>query len=140
MSTRCQIGFYDMGIFGNQDKNLKNWDVLIYRHSDGYPVNVVNELMPILQDFDKKRGLSDTEYAGAWLCAKWKTDYLNIGVSKNFHYNIEYFYAVTLQHLQVYHIQVYDVIHKNWDKPITPKNFYLIKTINIKNWSSEYGK
>lgn len=86
MSTRCQIGFYE-----NDKEELENWDVLLYRHSDGYPEDdcgVVATILPILQDFQENRGLSDTEYAGAWVCARLKDNYLNIGISKDFHWDI----------------------------------------------------
>lgn len=100
MSTRCQIGFYELG-----QKNLYKWEALIYRHSDGYPdgeSGVIATVKPILDDFNKNRGLDDLEYAPAWLVAKLKTDYLNIGISSGFHGDIEYFYAVYPDRLDVY--------------------------------------
>ena len=74
MSTRCQIGVYE-----NKDKSLKEFDVLLYRHSDGYPGKADNseggvlpEIIPFLKWWKSQRGISDTEYAGArllqWLC------------------------------------------------------------------------
>ena len=103
MSTRCQIGFYK-----TDDAPLYKWDALIYRHSDGYPNTehgVLATLMPILADFAEHRGLSDTEYAAAWVVAKLKDDYLNIGISRELHGDIEYFYAVTPNLLKVYEAQ-----------------------------------
>ena len=100
MSTRCQIGFYEQGV-----KDLTKFEALIYRHCDGYPdgeSGVPADIVPILKDFNKNRGLDDTEYASAWLVAKLKTDYLNIGISKDFHGDIEYFYAVYPDRLEVY--------------------------------------
>ena len=100
MTTRCQIGFYRRG-----EKDLKNWEALIYRHSDGYPdrdSGVLADIVPILNDFNQFRGLSDTEYAAAWLVAKLKTDYLNIGICKNFHGDIDYFYAVYPDEMVIY--------------------------------------
>ena len=89
MGTRCQIGFYS-----KDEKDLHNWEALIYRHWDGYPKGVLPDLLPVLREFDKGRGLDDVEYASAWLVKEWKKDFLNIGISKDIHGDIEYFYAV----------------------------------------------
>jgi len=100
MSTRCQIGFYEDG-----EKNLQNFEALIYRHCDGYPDSehgVIATVVPILKGFDKERGLDDIEYASAWLVKELKTDVLNIGICKFFHVDIEYFYAVYPDRLDVY--------------------------------------
>jgi hypothetical protein len=120
MSTRCQIGFYQQG-----EQNLEKWEALIYRHSDGYPDTqhgVVATVLPILKDFDKNRGLDDIEYASAWLVTSLKTDYLNIGISNKFHYDIEYFYAVFTDGT----VKIFDT-HGN----ITPVHWELLNTINI---------
>ena len=99
MSTRCQIGFYEP-----KEKDLNNFEALIYRHCDGYPDRVLPDIMPILKDFQDNRGLTDIEYASAWLVAKLKTDYLNIGICKGFHGDIEYFYAIYPDEVKVYDI------------------------------------
>ena len=102
MSTRCQIGFYEA-----EEKDLSKHQALIYRHCDGYPDDaggVIATILPILQDFQKNRGLSDIEYAAAWLVAKLKTDYLNIGISSGLHEDIEYFYAVYPDRIDIYDI------------------------------------
>lgn len=107
MATRSQVGFYNTE--PKTDEELeKNWRVLVYRHWDGYPDGVLPELLPIVRDFHKNRGLSDAEYAGAWLVAKWKDDYLNIGISKGFHSDIEYFYAVSPTSVKVYEANMWD--------------------------------
>jgi len=100
MSTRCQIGFYE-----SKPTDLNKWEALIYRHSDGYPDTehgVIATILPILADFNTNRGLEDSEYASAWLVAQLKTDYLNIGISKDFHWDIRYFYAVYPSQVDVY--------------------------------------
>lgn len=100
MSTWCQIGFYEQGV-----KDLAKFEALIYRHCDGYPdgeSGVPATIVPILKDFNKNRGLDDVEYASAWLVAKLKTNYLNIGICKDFHGDIEYFYVVYPDRLEVY--------------------------------------
>ena len=89
MSTRCQIAFYT-----GHDKDLPQFDALIYRHWDGYPSGVLPDLLPVLRDFHQHRGLGDVEYASAWLVSRWKNYYLNIGISKWFHGDIEWLYAV----------------------------------------------
>tara|TARA_Y100000310_G_C20020129_1_gene506993 strand:- start:3 stop:359 length:357 start_codon:yes stop_codon:yes gene_type:complete len=112
MSTRCQIGFYEP-----DTENLQNFEALIYRHSDGYPDSehgVIATIKPILDDFNKNRGLDDMEYASAWLVAKLKDDYLNIGISKAFHGDIEYFYAVYPNRMDIY--ETPDSKPQNWKR------------------------
>ena len=97
MATRSQIGFYEAG------DQLSKPTALIYRHWDGYPEGVLNDIIPILKDFDQNRGLADVEYAAAWLVAKLKKDdYLNIGICKSLHGDIEYYYAVYPDRIDVY--------------------------------------
>ena len=97
MATRSMIGFYPEG-----QTDLESWEALIYRHWDGYPDGVLPEIMPILQDFDKNRGLSDIEYASAYLVARLKDDYFNYGIAKAFHGDIEYYYAVYPDKVEIY--------------------------------------
>jgi hypothetical protein len=112
MSTRCQIGFYE-----SKPEKLDQWEALIYRHSDGYPDSehgVLATVLPILHDFDKNRGLDDAEYAAAWLVARLKTDYLNIGISKEFHGDIEFYYVVYPSQVDVYKVG-YDSPPEQWN-------------------------
>lgn len=51
MSTRSQI-------------KVKGSEVLIYKHSDGYPSEVLPTLVPIMRRFKNERG-NDVEYANA---------------------------------------------------------------------------
>jgi len=118
MSTRCHIAFYE-----NETDPLENWEVLLYRHSDGYPDTehgVVADIVPFLEDFHANRGLGDTEYAGACLMAWFKLGYWNRladypenkaskifdfvghGICKDLHGDIEFFYAVSPQSLRVF--------------------------------------
>lgn len=69
MSTRCQIGFYQAG-----EADLKKFEALLYRHSDGYPgtedgeeYGVLSEIVPFLRWFDNNRGTGDLEYVSARL-------------------------------------------------------------------------
>lgn len=125
MSTRCQIGFY-----GKEEKNLKNWKVMIYQHWDGYPDHeggVIATVVPILKDFNKNRGLMDWEYASAWLVKELKDDYLNIGISNDFHGNIDFYYAVFPDELEVYKVNM--SYNKKTD---FEKDFTKTKTVNLK--------
>jgi hypothetical protein len=118
VSTRCQIGIY------NSNKSyLSCPDILIYRHSKGYPdgdSGVVADLMPFLRAFKKNRGLSDWSYLGAWLLYHLIGQYDNfIGVpqdckclgygiefpgTKGLHGDIEYFYFIAPDVLRVYKV------------------------------------
>ena len=146
MSTRCQIGFYD----NPKQKNLRKFTALVYRHSDGYPgkedgsdYGVLTDIVPFLKWFNKERGLSDTEYAAArclqHLCNTYDTQVtkdskqffgtpntddaglLGHGICRGFHGDIEYFYAVYPDRLEVY------------DTPFDaePDKWKLIETIKL---------
>lgn len=124
MSTRCQIGFYEP-----ETEDLNKWEALIYRHSDGYPDTehgVVATIKPILDDFNTNRGLDDLEYASAWLVAKLKGGYLNIGICKDFHGDIEYYYAVYPDKLEVYQVK-WDAEYNHLD----PNQWEKIQTISL---------
>jgi len=121
MSTRCQIGFYP-----TKDTPLNQWEALVYRHSDGYPdtkVGVLADILPTLKEFHAIRGLDDCEYAAAVVIGElkrrqweWVRQYRGIdgkgldrqwamighGVSKKFHVDIEYLYAVSPECVRVF--------------------------------------
>ena len=102
MSTRCQIGFYK-----KKEEDLNKWEALLYKHSDGYPDTehgVIETITPILTSFNKERGLDDIEYASAWLVAKLKADYLNIGICNSLHGDIEFYYAVYPDKISVFEV------------------------------------
>jgi hypothetical protein len=126
MSTRSQIGFYKRKPKQNE---LKEWESLIYRHSDGYPTGVLPDIIPFLKWWKSKRGINDLEYCAArllqWLCNEYdkhskefekqigKTalsndgDYTGIyghGICKGFHGDIEYYYAIYPNSLQIYSV------------------------------------
>jgi hypothetical protein len=148
MSTRCQIGIYSDNpeqkyngkltvggektniIIDNKKYGLKNFEALLYKHSDGYPSGMLPDIIPFLRFFEKARGISDTEYVAArllqWLCnisdkddlASYKnyplsyphmvngllpfTGILSHGICKDFHGDIEYFYAIYPSGINVY--------------------------------------
>jgi hypothetical protein len=122
MSTRCQIGFYDESAAG-----LKDWTGLVYRHSDGYPgkvdgseYGVLADIVPFLKTFPRK---GDAEYTGArllqYLCNEYdkggydkyetektghKGGVLGHGISKEWHADLEYYYAVYKDRVEVYEV------------------------------------
>ncbi len=92
----CQMGFY------NKNAALEDYEVLVYQHNDGEPENVIDIIVPILKDFVINRGSFDVEHAAAWLVAKLKTGYTNIGVGKALYSDLEYYYAVYPDHIDIY--------------------------------------
>ena len=121
MSTRCNIAFYD-----KKPEKLEKFEVLLYRHSDGYPKGVLPEIMPFLKGFKKKRGLNDIEYVSArllqHLCNEYDgimkplelknghneklifTGILGYGICNQFHGDIEYLYVIYPNKVEVYDI------------------------------------
>jgi hypothetical protein len=138
MSTRCHIGFYQ----DPEETDLKQFEALIYRHSDGYPgtvdgseYGVLADIVPYLKWFDKERGLSDTEYAAArllqFLCNEYDqatptkeipTGTLGHGICRDFHGDHKYYYAVYSNRLEVYDCD-FDAPPEKWKK---------IETVNLK--------
>lgn len=132
MSTRCQIGVYEKR---PTKKGLPNFEALLYRHSDGYPdteSGVLHDIIPFLQDFQKNRGLDDSEYVSARLMQHltniadqqlddWYKErpeyqttaqtykYTGFGICNSFHGDIEYYYAISPTHLDVYDVSFADV-------------------------------
>lgn len=154
MSTRCQIGFYK-----SKEKKLQDFEVLIYRHSDGYPgkvdkdgkeidYGVLADILPFLKWWKKARGLSDLEYVSArllqYLCNKYDkqskkicreikstydgneqfTGILGHGICKEFHWDIEYFYKIYPDAIEIYEARI------KGDK-FNPEEFKRKKTIEI---------
>jgi len=137
MSTRCQIGIYE-----SKEKKLKDFEVLLYKHGDGYPEGVLPDIIPFLKWWKDQRGIDDSEYAGArllqWLCnvhdgcfitenvMRKNTDYTGIygcGICKDFHGDIEYFYKVYPNKVEIYEVpfmEEFDI-----------SKFKLIKTVNF---------
>jgi len=135
MSTRCHIGFY-----GKEptQKEIDKPDVLLYKHSDGYPEGTLPQLTEFCMLFNEHRGLSDTEYAGA-RAMQYLTNYadketnefydqrpditqetrdtfsfLGYGISKNFHGDIEYHYAVSPESIKVYTVHYKENENGDW--------------------------
>lgn len=122
MATRCHIAFYEQ----ESEADLTKFAALIYRHWDGYPAAVLPEIIPILKEFQAERGLSDVEYASAYLVARLKTGFLNIGISAALHGDIEYLYAV-------YPSGRIDIYTTNfWRGDFTDVD--KVETVNIQTW------
>jgi len=129
MSTRCQLGIYS-----SKKKKIKEYDVLLYRHWDGYPEGVLPDIIPFLREFSKKRGIDDTESCAAWLLHEMisKVDkeseikFLGYGIcgDKELHRDIEYFYRIEPDVVKVYKT-VYDY------KTFSRKGFKLIKKVKL---------
>jgi len=145
MSTRCNIGFYKAT---PKQKDLLTPEALLYKHSDGYQENMLPLLTDFLKRFNVVRGLEDIEYASAHTLVhivnsqngemkKWteeqgreyREDFCGFGICKPefLHWDIEYFYAISPEHLQVYAVNMpYDA------KKMLSKHFTLLDTIKLK--------
>ena len=110
MSMKCQIGFYNEEPKGRTDI-MGRWQSLLYRHSDGYPEGLVPDILPVIREFMSKCGW-DPEYMSACVMAQMKRAhcgkpqgeirFLGHGICRDFHQDIEYFYAVTPTDIIVY--------------------------------------
>jgi hypothetical protein len=158
MSTRAQIGFYNSesdkresfqaliyrhsdGYPGSEKPEDKDYGVL-------------TDIVPFLEWFRDERGLTDLEYVSArllqYLCNlydKSSIDYaiatktrqvnhspeftgtLGHGICKEFHGDIAYFYKISPESLQVYHIET--KFSADFSKVLSEK-FVLIKTIDLR--------
>lgn len=148
MSTRSQIAIFDGDISDKLDNvNFlsKKWQALIYRHNDGYPESVVEDILPLIKQFIEVRGFYDSEYLSACLVGflkcwhsgmpfykagssrnirvnNFETDVLCHGISKQLHGDIEYLYCIDSKNLYVFSVSC-------WDKPY---KFELLETHSIK--------
>jgi hypothetical protein len=130
MSTRCQIGYY-------RDFEDEVPEVLLYKHSDGYPEDTLVAIADFLKEFVPARGVEVPEYLMAQLLvslvnrsnrerdafeAKFYADrpaarepnFLGFGIcgDKQLHYDIEYLYKITPAGVQVYRVASVDVTGK----------------------------
>lgn len=90
MSTRCQVGIYS-----NKEQNQDQPNVLIYRHTDGYPEGILSEITDYVDEFIAERG-DDPEYLAARLTAMLCETCPSIGVGGPDckHTDIEFYYRV----------------------------------------------
>jgi len=153
MSTRCQIGIFE------NSKDLAKPDFLMYKHSDGYPEGVLPLLEPFLKRFYQERGFDPEYLMAWMVHefiserVKWQKRNHRIYVKKDpamvryypkdgrcwvdygvcgdrkLHGDIEYFYAIFKDRLEVYKADIpYDLSTKKDGKP----KFELLKTIWLK--------
>lgn len=91
MSTRCQIGVYE-------DAESTTPNVLIYRHTDGYPGGILDDIKDYVGQFMGARG-PDPEYLAArltWKICETVPGFLSAGVGGPdcWHGDIQFFYRV----------------------------------------------
>lgn len=134
MPTRCQIGIYSLPhneryISSERLDALQGWDVLLYKHQDGYPENMAPLLEPLVARCAKACGFFDAEYLSAWICHHLIADYiesnktaakryehipedgvdfLGYGISSSMHTDIEYFYKIEPNKLSTYAVTYED--------------------------------
>ncbi len=97
MSTRCQIGFYK-----DEKQKLNRPEVLLYCGNDGRPGCMMPLLIASLQTLDDDNRLDDIETSSAkvlydmmhYLGKSHPKSYTAYGISKLFHGDIDYFYAI----------------------------------------------
>lgn len=142
MSTRAHIGFFEKE---PTEAERTKPEVLIYKHSDGYPEGTLPQLTEFCKLFNEHRGLRDNEYATA-RCVQFMTNYddkemaewhkeqgrkennptwsfLGYGVGTGFHGDIEYYYVVTPEEIKVY------AVGYNYDEEDEEKRYLPILTL-----------
>lgn len=140
MSTRAHIAFFAEE---PTPETITKPEVLIYKHSDGYPEETLPLVVGFSTAFNKKRGLRDVDYATAQCIAyliansddgmkKWYEevykkeyvkDYLGYGLGTTFHGDIEFYYVVTPDEVKVYSVDY------NYDEPDEAKRYNPILTL-----------
>lgn len=127
MSTRCQIGYY-------RTFETDYPEILIYKHSDGYPSDTLVAIADFLREFIPARGVDDPEYLMAQLLVslvnranrdredferKFYQDkpgyvyepgpyrFLGFGIcgDRRLHWDIEYLYCITPAGVQCYGVE-----------------------------------
>lgn len=131
MSTRCMLGFYHSEET-EERPDLEDPHTLIYRHSDGYPEGVLPDIIPMLVYFSKERG-NDPQYQAARVLQymmnmsdknanEWRMrqtnnekkpfdiekadtyELLGYGISMELHGDIEYYYAIYPDRVDIYKV------------------------------------
>lgn len=111
MSTRSNIGFYKDG-----QKSLERFEMILYRHCDGFPKDVLAEIVPVLKNVIA---------LGGWIprdAAKMLVDQSEdrIGFSEGIHWDINYFYAVYPDRIEVFKMRIgaKPDVGKDWIKTV----------------------
>jgi hypothetical protein len=110
MSTRCNIGIYE-----EKEEKLENPDVILYKHSDGYPEGTLPLLKKFMENPKNDRNRYDYEYQSAWLLHTlinqgiedsitfgYETIHVGYGICKEIHGDIEYYYAIYPDRIETY--------------------------------------
>ncbi len=148
MSTRAHIAFFDAEPGAEQ---VTKPDVLIYKHSDGYPEGTLPQLTEFCKLFNEHRGLHNNEYATA-RCVQFMTNhddkemaewyketkipntdtfsFLGYGVGTGFHGDIEFYYVVTPEEIKVFEVN-YNYDEEDEEKRYQPK-LALVDTVPLK--------
>lgn len=93
MSTRCQFGFY-----ARAKDDVRKPQILIYRHNDGYPDAIFEDLMPPMQVFLDERGMDEEYFRARFVAAVCTTrpGVLSVGLCTGLHGDEEFFYRINL--------------------------------------------
>lgn len=139
MSTRAQVGFYD-----KKPEEITREGIYLYRHSDGYPREMVPDIMDFCVLYLKGRSHFDAGYMRAQLIARLVSKYqrwlIGHGLEWGFQVNtgdwwrgysidaelqgdIEYFYAVYPGAMDVYEAHTYGQVKMK-----------LLGTIKFEDW------
>ena len=129
MSTRCNIGVYE-----EEDQKLEKPNIILYKHSDGYPEGTLPLLKKFMENPKNNRNRYDSEYESAWLIHTlinqqiedsieygYNLPHVGYGICEDIHGDIEYYYAVYPDRIEVY--------KAGFDQGF--RDFELIQTVNL---------
>lgn len=145
MSTRSNIALYT-----GTKPNLLSPDILLYRHSDGYPDAVLPDLIPFLKRFAKARGWDEPDYMAARLiqhmcnlddaaCSQfnssrkkyenceWSLIGYGIDGDRVFYADIEYAYAIKPK----FRLEVYKTVF-DLSQPQDPKRWRKLGSFDVR--------
>lgn len=122
MSTRCNIGVYE-----SEKQLLNSPDVILYKHSDGYPEGTLPLLKKFMKNPSNDRNRNDYEYQSAWLLHSlmngfiedginygYEIMHIGYGICKEIHGDIEYYYAIYPNRIEVYKVEGFDKIYEDF--------------------------
>lgn len=101
MATRSQIAFYS-----DDTRSVEDFETVLYKHNDGYPEDIVSSLLTCLRKKKVENIVSKLGYR----------------ITEGLHGDIEFFYAVRSEILEVY---------STWCDEEGKMSFNLIETHNV---------
>ncbi len=134
MSVRGQIGFYS-----NNEMCLENYNILLYIHRNSTPEYVIPIIGSVLENKSKYRNYINYEYLSAWILYEFMSkrvklnlekdkyivgiendgipakDFLGFGISDRIHVDIEYFYCIFPNRIDIFKTGCYTNVDK-WNK------------------------